>query len=60
MLRLYEYVNSTMLGVILYPTADMRNEYIKKYGIQSYSELGDFTEEWDGLINPIEKKSNDE
>ena len=59
-LRLYEYANATTLGLIVYPATDMRNEYIKKYGIQSYLELKSFTDDWCEPINSVEKESDNE
>ena len=60
MLRLYEYANATTLGLIPYPEEEMRNEYIKKYGIQSYLELKSFTDEWHESIDSEETELNNE
>ena len=59
-LRLYEYANATTLGLIVYPAADMRNEYIKKYGIRSYLELKSFTDDWHESIDSEETELNNE
>ena len=59
-LRLYEYANATTLGLIPYPEEEMRNEYIKKYGIQSYLELNSFTDDWREPISSVEKELDNE
>lgn len=60
MLRLYEYANATTLGLIPYPEEEMRNEYIKKYGIRSYLELKSFTDDWHESIDSEETELNNE
>ena len=60
MLRLYEYANATTLGLIPYPEEEMRNEYIKKYGIRSYLELKSFTDDWHESIDSEKPELNNE